>query len=131
MDYMQREFEKYFSKPPFEFDMAKYTSEGSWPGNYLNYSVQCAFEGFCEGRAVLLVGAEEKPPSKEVELMPRHVRALIQALREAEAWRGCFGDDPGALDAFDKFLEQADEALRIVKSIAKEQALLRRSKKNG
>lgn len=39
-------FEAWASEPPFEFCLDRYDGDGTWPGNYRNYSVECAWEGF-------------------------------------------------------------------------------------
>jgi hypothetical protein len=42
------DFEAVFSKPPFEFSMERYDDDGTWPGNYRKYHVQCVWEGWQE-----------------------------------------------------------------------------------
>lgn len=44
---MREGFEAEFSAPPYEFDMSRFPeSSAAWPGNYRDYNVQCAWEGF-------------------------------------------------------------------------------------
>ena len=46
-DVRRAAFRKIFANPPYEFSMARYTEDStSWPGNYLSYHVECAWEGF-------------------------------------------------------------------------------------
>lgn len=44
--HIRRYFEAIFSDAPFEFNMERWDENGSWPGNYKDYNVQCAWEGF-------------------------------------------------------------------------------------
>lgn len=40
-------FRKIFANPPYEFSMARYTEDStSWPGNYVSYHVECAWQAF-------------------------------------------------------------------------------------
>lgn len=40
-------FRKIFANPPYEFCMARHTEDSaSWPGNYVAYHVECAWQGF-------------------------------------------------------------------------------------
>ncbi len=48
-EYAERaRFEEWAISPPREWDIYKYGNgaENSWPGQYLNYFVQCAWEGW-------------------------------------------------------------------------------------
>lgn len=49
-------------------------------------------------------------------LRPKHIKALSKAVTEAEMWRGTLVGNPDrtALEAFDKFIDTAREAVRIV-----------------
>ncbi|WP_281686406.1 hypothetical protein [Pseudomonas citronellolis] len=62
------------------------------------------------------------------ELFPRHVRALARAVEEAEAWRGSMvgNPNPGPLEAFDKFIKEAKQAMRIVRELGRQHAAVRR-----
>lgn len=42
-------FEGIFMAPPYEFRMARHPAHSAWPGNYKDYKVQCAWDGFQEG----------------------------------------------------------------------------------
>lgn len=43
-------FRKIFANPPYEFGMARYTEDStSWPGNYVSYHVECAWQAFNAG----------------------------------------------------------------------------------
>ena len=44
-------FEAEFTKPPYEFSMARYKVHEAWSGNYRSYNVECAWAGFLAGRA--------------------------------------------------------------------------------
>lgn len=48
------EFERWISAPPYEKSVNRYHHEsGSWPGQYLDISVQLAWEAFVEARDLL------------------------------------------------------------------------------
>lgn len=53
MSTKREEFETIFSKPPYEFDMARFDALSAWPGNYRDYHCQCAWDGWQEARAAL------------------------------------------------------------------------------
>ena len=48
IDQTRRElFRKIFANAPYEFSMARYTEDStSWPGNYVSYHVECAWQAF-------------------------------------------------------------------------------------
>jgi len=51
-------FEREMSKPPFEFCMDRWPDDGSsyaWPGNYVAYHTQCAWDAW-QARAALSAG---------------------------------------------------------------------------
>ena len=51
----REDFEKWASQPPYEFNLDRFTENGSWPGNYRGYPVQCAWEAW---QAATLQAAE-------------------------------------------------------------------------
>jgi hypothetical protein len=45
----QRErFEAWAAKPPREFDLDRFDDGGAWPGNYVAYNVECAWQAWQE-----------------------------------------------------------------------------------
>jgi len=46
----REDFEQWASKPPREFNLVRHSNGGSWPGQYFYYSVQCAWEAWCEAK---------------------------------------------------------------------------------
>jgi len=63
---MREQFEAEFSKPPYEFPMERGNANAGWPGQYRDYSVQCAWEGY------------------QAALRSPAVAGLVEALREFE-----------------------------------------------
>jgi hypothetical protein len=53
------DFEKEFSAPPYEFSLKRYGEDGPWPGNYRDYSLQCAWCGYLAGRANVIKRLEQ------------------------------------------------------------------------
>lgn len=43
---VRQQFEAWFREPPYEFPMKRGTADAGWPGQYRDYSVQCAWEGY-------------------------------------------------------------------------------------
>ena len=62
------------------------------------------------------------------ELMPRHIKALTRALREAASWRGSLvGAAPAeALAEFDAYIATAKEGMKRVRELGRQQAYARR-----
>ena len=49
----QREaFEKWASKPPMEFYLARHDDTAAWPGNYKDYHVECAWQAWQAATAI-------------------------------------------------------------------------------
>lgn len=53
---VRAQFEEAFSKPPYEWEFPRYGEHSAWPGNYQNYDIQCAWEGYQAAYAGLLAG---------------------------------------------------------------------------
>lgn len=53
---MRREFEKNFALPPYGWTFERYQDTQSWPGNYRNFSCECAW---CAWRAAIASRQEE------------------------------------------------------------------------
>ncbi|MNQ65307.1 hypothetical protein D3C85_797600 [compost metagenome] len=62
------------------------------------------------------------------ELMPRHVKALRDAVNLAEGWRGSMvgNPDPEPLEAFDRAIRRAKQALKIVRELGRQHAFSRK-----
>lgn len=39
-------FEAEFSKPPYEWHLARWGENGAWPGHYIGYHVETAWQGW-------------------------------------------------------------------------------------
>jgi hypothetical protein len=48
MEDERKKFEARFSASPFEWDFERFPEGSAWPGNYKDYNVQCAWEGWEE-----------------------------------------------------------------------------------
>lgn len=44
----RREFERWAKEPPREWPLRICPESGAWPGQYMPYYVQCAWEAWCE-----------------------------------------------------------------------------------
>ena len=43
---MREEFEKWAEELPYEFNLERFGENGSWPGDYRSYPVQCAWNAY-------------------------------------------------------------------------------------
>lgn len=43
---LRKEFEKWAAQPPREWDLKRQSLSDAWPGQYYDYSVQCAWEAW-------------------------------------------------------------------------------------
>jgi hypothetical protein len=53
---VREKFEQVMSMPPYEFDMARHPDDSSrfaWPGGYVIYHVQCAWDAWQEAYAAV------------------------------------------------------------------------------
>lgn len=64
-DELHRRFEAIFRGPPYEFTVDRFPELHAWPGNYKDYKVQCAWDGFQEGAANLLEITRERDALRE------------------------------------------------------------------
>lgn len=45
-------FEMWAQEPPREWSVARQAEQGAWPGQYVIYPVQCAWEAWCAGQGI-------------------------------------------------------------------------------
>ncbi len=45
-DELRAAFEAHFSRPPFEWRFSRYTDKQAWPGAYVHYHIECAWESW-------------------------------------------------------------------------------------
>lgn len=76
-------FRKIFANPPYEFSMARHTEDStSWPGNYVAYHVECAWQAFnaaLDSVCVEFPSAESVSASDCPRETLRDCRAAIEA----------------------------------------------------
>lgn len=46
----REQFETWISAPPYEKDISRQSHDSAWPGQYVDYSVQLAWEAFDHAR---------------------------------------------------------------------------------
>jgi hypothetical protein len=59
-------FRKIFANPPYEFSMARYMEDStSWPGNYVSYHVECAWQAFNAALDAVVIDLQYAERTKE------------------------------------------------------------------
>lgn len=103
----QRErFEEWVAKPPREFDLDRFDDDEAWPGSYVAYNVECAWQAWQEAERQTIERC-----AKDGSIRERVARAICTACEENPDHRG---DARGNDYRWQDYLETADAAIRAL-----------------
>lgn len=83
---MRKDFEAWITAPPYEKSTATIAGGGMWPGQYVNYEVQLAWEAFAAARREVETVTREREETKAwAQIESVHSREMLTALNASRA----------------------------------------------